>query len=195
MLLCILRGACDSQIRTTAVLLYPFTPGLSHSSSVCWSMHSPQWSFYFSQQSHRAAVAATRWPTPSDCLTSGLSCSFRVCWSTYLLRSGRTTQGSTPHGSSPGWQGAGHARARKQNVRKRRDAHHVFARLGTKGSRKHSKSTYREQQAKHGGRRENVTMLKGPSCLKMQVHPHLLLVAEKRHQAVNIDLCHTMGKD
>lgn len=34
--------------------------------------------------------------------TSGFSCSFKVCWSTYLLLSGTTSQGSIGQGSSPG---------------------------------------------------------------------------------------------
>lgn len=41
--------------------------------------------------------------TGREFLTSGFSCSLRVCRSTYLLLSGATIQGSKGQGSSPAW--------------------------------------------------------------------------------------------
>ena len=41
---------------------------------------------------------------------SGASCSFHVCWSTYLHFSGSMVYGSTPHGASFGWRGRSHTR-------------------------------------------------------------------------------------
>lgn len=86
-------------------MLHSLVSQISHIMRWCYLDYDPIWKFKNLNPIYKKCkLNKTSLLTNPHSLTSGFSCNFKVCWSTYLLLSGTTIHGSMGHASSPGWK-------------------------------------------------------------------------------------------